>query len=109
MDKDFRETSLMETLLNVAFAKGYETKADFDPGEMHYAVYCKIHRWLQQKHFIHICVMPRYRTEQKDYIFSYFVMTWQQIQPHTFGGFANYDAAFAAAIEAALKLIPDGE
>lgn len=105
---------MIDKIFPLAVSKGWDGQRTFDTtapesAEADYVVYCQIHRWLQQKHFIHICVMPRYKTSNKDYIFSYFVMTWNNIQPNTVGGYDNYDSCFAAAIEAALKLIPNGE
>lgn len=105
---------MIDKIFPLAVSKGWDPQSTFDPhvlpqqAEADYVVICQIQRWLMQQHSIYIAVMP---WQQND--FSYFVMRrvttgkrWEN-NKLTFGGYDNYDLCFAAAIEAALKLLPD--
>lgn len=106
----------MEHILNLAFSKGWNGQKTFDEtepnnAEADYVILTQVYRWLQQ-HGIYISTMPYYYIHSTGPIikFTYYIHDPYNYQnPKTGYGLESHDAAFAAALEAAIKLLPDGQ
>lgn len=99
---------MIDPILALAHSKGWNGKRMFDPAEPNnaeadYLILTQLNRWLQKRD-IYINVAPFLGDT---HVFGYFVHMPMGQEPKSFGGYNSFDTAFAAAIEEALKLIPD--